>query len=74
MDQKYLREMYTRRSTIISLTNSEKVIVENIKNGQDENTWNKLNEGLRYSAKNWDKLVYTFCILFQHLFYVSLLY
>ena len=57
---------YTRQSFSNSLSENEKV-----DNNQNINVENKLKKYLRYAAKNWDKLVYTFCILFNYLCYVS---
>ena len=62
---------YTRKSIRNSLTNTEKAFVDNIENVVNEKDKNKTNEKLRKWTKSWDKLVYTFCILFIYLTYVN---
>lgn len=62
-------QTYTRKSTITSVTNAEKIIAENIKTvANNKKRFRKFMERLR---KNWDKYVYTFCILINYLNYVS---
>ena len=62
---------YTRKSIRNSLTNAEKIIVENVKNVINKNQRKKLSEKIRKLAKAWDKFIYTFCILFNYFTYVS---
>ena len=68
-----MQQFYARKSIRDSLTYTEKTIVENIKNSfnQNQNQKNKISEKLEKLTKKWDKLVYTFCILFNYFHYVS---
>ena len=64
-------QVYTRKSISNSLTNSERIIIENIGSVVNDSKGNKINVKLRKLVKNWDKLVYSFCILVNYLHYVS---
>lgn len=69
---KIMHQKYTRKSTITSVTNTEKIVAENIKSFANDNKFKRsfpeISEKLR---KHWDKYVYTLCILFNYLHYVS---